>query len=250
MDDHELCDDDPDAPYPDADSVPAHSIGPSVDSVFAHDRPVLTPELAAVREESYQTTLKTLTSTNGQRPSSASRPSRSRSRASTSNPCLSYFRSELSVGRLPSLPRLGNGGQRLIACPLLEAALELFRRGRCCAVWMANDPYDLAHAPATTGSCRRPIGEGGALAVSAAAVTDHVRDRWHGRAASQASISRWEEPHAGWGAENSRNLHGSGRESIRSNGGRSPVSCATQPDRRVGRLPPASKPRKGSRLGQ
>ena len=81
--------------------------------------------------------------------------------------------------RLRGLLRLGVRGQRLIVCPLLEAALELFRSRRCCPPWMPNDPYDLAHAPTPTASCRRPIRGGRALAVSAAALTDHVRDRWH-----------------------------------------------------------------------
>jgi hypothetical protein len=123
----------------------------------------------------------------------------------------------------PGLTLLGAGGQGLVACALLEAALELFRRCRCCSSWMPNDPYDLANAPAPTARSRRPFGGGRALAVRAAVLTDHVCDRWHGRAASQASISRWEEAHAGCGRENPRNLHGSGRESIRSNGRRSPV---------------------------
>ena len=37
--------------------------------------------------------------------------------------------------------------------------------------------------PAPTAGCRRPSPGGQALAVSAAAVTDHVRDRWQGGAA-------------------------------------------------------------------
>ena len=94
----------------------------------------------------------------------------------------------VSIGRLRGLLRLGNRGQRLIVCSLLEAALEFFRRRRCCAPWMPNDPHDLAHAPAPTASCRRPIRGGRAFAVSATAVADHVRDRWHGRAVSQASV--------------------------------------------------------------
>jgi hypothetical protein len=73
----------------------------------------------------------------------------------------------------------GDGGQRLIARPLLDAALELCQRCRCCTSWMPNDPYDLANTPAPTASCRRPAGKGQALAVSAAAVTDHVCDSWH-----------------------------------------------------------------------
>jgi hypothetical protein len=85
----------------------------------------------------------------------------------------------VSICRLRGLLRLGDRGQRLIVCPLLEAALELFRRRRGCPPWMPNDPYDLAHAPTPTASCRRPIRGGRALAVSAAALTDHVRDRWH-----------------------------------------------------------------------
>jgi hypothetical protein len=73
----------------------------------------------------------------------------------------------------------GDGGQRLIACPLLDAALELCQGCRCCTSWMPNDPHDLANTPAPTASCRRPAWEGRALAVSAAAVTDHVCDSWH-----------------------------------------------------------------------
>jgi hypothetical protein len=85
----------------------------------------------------------------------------------------------VSICRLCGLLRLGDRGQRLIVCPLLEAALELFRRRRGCPPWMPHDPYDLAHAPTPTASCRRPTRGGRALAVSAAALTDHVRDRWH-----------------------------------------------------------------------
>ena len=70
--------------------------------------------------------------------------------------------------------------QRLIVCPLLEAALEFFRRRRGCAPRMPSDPDDLASTPARTVSCRRRIARGQALAVSAAALTDHVCDRWHG----------------------------------------------------------------------
>jgi hypothetical protein len=85
----------------------------------------------------------------------------------------------VSICRLRGLLRLGDRGQRLIVCPLLEAALELFRRRRGCPPWMPHDPYDPAHGPTPTASCRRPIRGGRALAVSAAALTDHVRDRWH-----------------------------------------------------------------------
>lgn len=92
----------------------------------------------------------------------------------------------------------GDGGQRLIACPLLDAALELLQRGQSRASWMPNDPYDLANAPARTASRRRPVGGGRALAVSAAAVTDHVCDSGHELTASQASLSGLEEAHSGW----------------------------------------------------
>ena len=134
------------------------------------------------------------------------------------------------VGRLPGLRHLGDGGQRLIARPLPEAALELFQRCRSCATCMPNDPYHLANAPASTATRRRPPGGGRALAVSTAAVTDHVCNRWHRRPASRESISRLEEAQSGLGADDPRNLRRSLRASSPT-GRRSPVSCATQPVR-------------------
>jgi hypothetical protein len=86
--------------------------------------------------------------------------------------------------RSPVSRRPRDRGQRLIACPLLDAALELCEGCRGCTSWMPNDPYDLANTPAPTASCRRSAWEGGALAVSAAAVTDHVCDSWHREPAS------------------------------------------------------------------
>src|SRR5215216_7618467 len=86
----------------------------------------------------------------------------------------------------PSVPagsvsrRLAMGGQSLVARPLLNVALQLFRRCGCCALWMPNDPYHLAHAPARTASRRSPVRGGRSLAVSAAAVANHVGDNWYG----------------------------------------------------------------------
>jgi hypothetical protein len=45
-------------------------------------------------------------------------------------------------------------------------------------------------------------------------LTDHVRDRWHGRAASRASSSRLEQAHSRRGTENPRNLHRSCTRSL------------------------------------
>jgi hypothetical protein len=143
---------------------------------------------------------------------------------------LARRRRPVSICGLRGLLRLGDRGQRLIVCPVLEAALEFFRRRQCCAPWMPNDPYDLAHAPAPTASCRRPTGRGEAVAVSAAALTDHVCDRWHGRAASRASSSRLGEAHSRLRSENR------GICIDPCLGGGSPATCAAQPDRRVGRL--------------
>ena len=88
----------------------------------------------------------------------------------------------LIAGLLESgcLPTPVNRGQRLTACTLLDVALELFGRCRGAAAWMPNDSYDLAHAAALTATHTRPVVGGGSLAVSAAAVTDHVRDNWYG----------------------------------------------------------------------
>ena len=81
---------------------------------------------------------------------------------------------------------LAGGGKRLTAGPLLEAVLEVLQRCRCSASCLPHDPYDLPNAPTTTASCGRPVGEGRALAVSAAALTDHVCDSRHRWAASKA----------------------------------------------------------------
>ena len=140
-----------------------------------------------------------------------------------------------SSGR-PGLLLFAGRGQRLIVCPFLDAALELFLRCRCSASWMPNDPYDLASTPAPTGGCRRPMTGGQALAVSAAAVTDHVCDRWHGWAASQASVTPAERAHSRLGASAHvfaalprEWIDGTGR------GGRSSVSLRDPEDRRVTR---------------
>jgi hypothetical protein len=71
---------------------------------------------------------------------------------------------------------------------------------------MPSDPNDLASTAAPTAGCRGPIASDRALAVSAAAVTDHVCDRWHGRSAFQTSVSRSEEAHSRVQAETPRNL--------------------------------------------
>jgi hypothetical protein len=73
------------------------------------------------------------------------------------------------------------GGQRLIACPLLDAALELLKRHRRCSSRVPNDPDDLTNATAPTATCKGPSSEGRALAVSAAALADNVCDSWHRR---------------------------------------------------------------------
>ena len=103
----------------------------------------------------------------------------------------------------------GGRRQRLIVCPLLDAALEFFRRRRGCVPWMPSDPDDLATTPARTAGCRRPIARGQALAVSAAALTDHVCDHWHG--ASQAPVSQFGGAHSRLDAETPRNLQPSQR---------------------------------------
>ena len=101
--------------------------------------------------------------------------------------------------RPASLRLLAGRGQRLIACPLLDAALELFQRCRCSASWMPNDPYHLANAAAPTANRRSPSGEGRTLAVSAATVTEHVRDSGHEPTVSP--LSRVKNAHSGWAYE-------------------------------------------------
>jgi hypothetical protein len=91
------------------------------------------------------------------------------------------------------------GPQRLVAGPLLDAALELCPGRRRCTSGVPNDPYDLADAPALTASRREPVRVGRALAVSAAAVTDHVGDSWYRRPPGRATVPRGTEPHAGLG---------------------------------------------------
>ena len=83
--------------------------------------------------------------------------------------------------RLLGLVLLAGGGQRLVSRPVLNAALELVHRRRCCPTGMPNDPYDLANASALTAIGRRPAGGSQALAVSTAALADHVCDSWHRR---------------------------------------------------------------------
>ena len=95
---------------------------------------------------------------------------------------------------------------------------------------MPNYPYDLANAPAPTANYRSPFGRGQTLAVSAAAVTDHVCDSGHGLTVSKASLSGLEEAHSGWG-QRSHGICGVPGEIVPSKGvgGRSPVSRAAQP---------------------
>ena len=76
---------------------------------------------------------------------------------------------------------LASGGQRLVSRPVLNAPLELVRRRRCCPPGMPNDPYYLPNAPALTAIGSRPAGGGQTLAVSTAALADHVCDSWHRR---------------------------------------------------------------------
>ena len=83
--------------------------------------------------------------------------------------------------RLLGLVLHAGGGQRLVSRPVLNAPLELVRRRRCCPTGMPNDPYDLQNASALTAIGRRPSGGGQALAVSTAALADHVCDSWHRR---------------------------------------------------------------------
>jgi hypothetical protein len=101
----------------------------------------------------------------------------------------------------PALRMLAGRGQRLISCPLLDAALELFQRCRCSASWMPNDPYHLADAATLTANHRSPSGEGRTLALSAATVTEHVRDSGHEVTGPKASLSRVKKVHAGWAQE-------------------------------------------------
>src|SRR5918994_4027027 len=103
----------------------------------------------------------------------------------------------IRLRRLPGLPP-GDGRQSLVACPLLDVALELCRRRRCCASRMPNDPYDLARAPAHTAGRRRPVGGGLSLAARAAAVTDHVRDSWYGACHLHGSCPSMEQPTPAW----------------------------------------------------
>ena len=140
------------------------------------------------------------------------------------------------VGQAPGLLLLGGWGQRLIGCPLLDAALDVFQRWRCSASWMPNYPYDLANAPAPAANYRSPFGRGQTLAVSAAAVTDHVCDSGHGLMVSKASLSGLEEAHSGWG-QRSHGICGRSRRdrAEQRGGGRVAASRAAQPDRRLGR---------------
>jgi hypothetical protein len=107
-------------------------------------------------------------------------------------------RSGKRLSLVPTLRLLAGRGQRLIACPLLDAALELFQRCRRSASWMPNDPYHLANAAAPTANHRSPSGEGRTLALSAATVTEHVRDSGHELTVSKASLSRVKKAHSGW----------------------------------------------------
>jgi hypothetical protein len=107
-------------------------------------------------------------------------------------------RSGKRLSLVPTLRLLAGRGQRLIACPLLDAALELFQRCRRSASWMPNDPYHLANAAALTANHRSPSGEGRTLALSAATVTEHVRDSGHELTVSKASLSRVKKAHSGW----------------------------------------------------
>jgi hypothetical protein len=103
----------------------------------------------------------------------------------------------MSRGRRdPGLRHPVRGGQRLIACPLPDAALEVLQGCRCCTSWMPHDSHDLTDTPAPTAGCRRSVWEGRTLAVSAAALTDHVGDSRHRRAASKGSPSGLDGPHS------------------------------------------------------
>jgi hypothetical protein len=78
---------------------------------------------------------------------------------------------------------------------------------------MPNDPYDLPNAAARTAIFRRPPGGGQALAVSTAALADHVCDSWHRR--PRSAFPETADPST--------------------QGGRSPVSHPSCEYRRVGR---------------
>jgi hypothetical protein len=131
------------------------------------------------------------------------RPPREHAALSPRSPAPSPAQYPLRAG-FPGLLPAVDRGQSLVACPLLDVALERFRRCRWFASWMPNDPYDLAYAPAPTASRGSPVGGGRGVAVRAAAVTDHVRDNWYGPAPSTASMP-------GMGGAHSRSeerLHG------------------------------------------
>jgi hypothetical protein len=83
--------------------------------------------------------------------------------------------------RLLGLVLPAGGGQRLVSRPVLNASLELVHRRRRFPTGMPDDPYDLPNASALTAIGRRPAGGGQALAVSTAALADHVCDSWHRR---------------------------------------------------------------------
>lgn len=103
------------------------------------------------------------------------------------------------------------GGQGLVAGPLLDVALEVFQRCRQRPSWMPNDSYDLACASAPTASRRGRVRGGQSLAMSAAALTDHVCDHWYGGTTSEPSISRLADAHSELGQRNHRNLRCSQR---------------------------------------
>ena len=125
------------------------------------------------------------------------------------------------------------GGQGLVACALLNIALELFRTCRRCATWMANDPYDLAHAPAPTAARSRHGQADRSLAVSAAAVTDHVRDNRYGRDLQWQGYPTWRTRTPDCG-QNSRTLR------RRRRGGRGRVPGDGPPSG----IPPGGRPQK------
>ena len=85
----------------------------------------------------------------------------------------------------------GARGQRLIAGPLLNAALKVFQRCRWCASCVPNDPYDLATAPTSAAGNRSRARGSPALTVSTAALADHVCDRWHRRLAPRRRFPGW-----------------------------------------------------------
>ena len=96
---------------------------------------------------------------------------------------------QLSAGSRLQHP--GARGQRLIAGPLLNAALKVFQRCRWCASCVPNDPYDLATAPTSAAANRSRARGSPALAVSTAALADHVCDRWHRRLAPRRRFPGW-----------------------------------------------------------